>query len=318
MAVAVKSTPETTRHSLFDRLARDTVLGVWYVLASLWVVFDGLPALFRPETPVVWSLLILAMIVVGLGLIWLGCRLAGPQPPLGLRSGIFLGIVGVVCVAAITSAVGSAIEHGFGSRAPAVGIAVTAAVGALLLVGVGTLLLPGRGQTWLERLDEQGWFSWTTYKRSQGQRVRRGTMLGILVLAGCGIYTLLNHRTLETGARDWRIPVPFSAGHSFVLLPDLQFTVPILLALASFWIAWRVVNFPVFTDFLIATEAELNKVSWTTRKRLIQDTIVVLVTVFLLTFFLFVADVVWAQVLTKLTVLQKPTAAVKNEDKLSW
>ena len=33
-------------------------------------------------------------------------------------------------------------------------------------------------------------------------------------------------------------------------------------------------------DFLIATEAEMNKVSWTTRKRLVKDTIVVLVTVF--------------------------------------
>ena len=41
----------------------------------------------------------------------------------------------------------------------------------------------------------------------------------------------------------------------------------------------------------IATEAEINKVSWTTRKRLIQDTTVVLVTVFLFTLFLFVVDI---------------------------
>ncbi len=34
----------------------------------------------------------------------------------------------------------------------------------------------------------------------------------------------------------------------------------------ALWLAWRVVNVPSFADFLIATEAELNKVSWTTRR----------------------------------------------------
>ena len=58
------------------------------------------------------------------------------------------------------------------------------------------------------------------------------------------------------------------------------------------------VNVPSFADFLIATEAELNKVSWTTRRRLIQDTIVVLVTVVLFTLFLFVVDVAWGQILS--------------------
>ena len=57
-------------------------------------------------------------------------------------------------------------------------------------------------------------------------------------------------------------------------------------------------NVPTFADFLIATEAEMNKVSWTTRKRLMQDTIVVLVTVFLFTMFLFVVDIIWIKVLS--------------------
>ena len=74
---------------------------------------------------------------------------------------------------------------------------------------------------------------------------------------------------------------PTSAA-TVTLLPALQFTVPLLLLAASLWLAWRIVNLPAFADFLIATEAELNKVSWTTRKRLYQDTIVVLVTVFLM------------------------------------
>jgi preprotein translocase SecE subunit len=74
------------------------------------------------------------------------------------------------------------------------------------------------------------------------------------------------------------------------ILPQVRFTVPLLLAALSLWFAWRLVNYPVFADFLIATEAELNKVSWTTRKRLFQDTIVVLVTVLLMAGFLLIVD----------------------------
>ncbi len=82
------------------------------------------------------------------------------------------------------------------------------------------------------------------------------------------------------------------------LLPALQYTLPLLLLALSLWGAWRVVNFPPFADFLIATEAELNKVSWTTRPRLIQDTIVVLITTFLLALFLFLMDETWRTVLS--------------------
>jgi len=63
-------------------------------------------------------------------------------------------------------------------------------------------------------------------------------------------------------------------------------------------VAYRLVNFPPFADFLIATEAELNKVSWVTRKRLVQDTVVVLVTMLLLTVFLFVVDLIWFKTLS--------------------
>ena len=73
---------------------------------------------------------------------------------------------------------------------------------------------------------------------------------------------------------------------------------PILLVVAGLWLAYRVVNIPVFADFLVATEAEINKVSWASRKSLVQDTIVVLVTVFLFTVFLLVVDVAWGWLLS--------------------
>ncbi|MGE3806489.1 MAG: preprotein translocase subunit SecE [Gemmataceae bacterium] len=104
---------------------------------------------------------------------------------------------------------------------------------------------------------------------------------------------MIANDTLATGARNLALDVPFAEGWEVVLLPDVRFTLPLLLVAGSLWFAFRVVNLPVFADFLIATEAEMNKVSWTTRKRLVQDTIVVLVTVFLMTVFLFAVDQLW-------------------------
>src|SRR4029077_5664042 len=111
--------------------------------------------------------------------------------------------------------------------------------------------------------------------------------------------------TLATN--DWQVAIPFTQAH-WTLLPDVRFTVPLLLAAVSLWFAYRVVNLPVFADFLIATEAEMNKVSWTTQRRLVQDTIVVLVTVVLMAFYLAFCDLSWKSVLSwkHIGVLQIP------------
>lgn len=132
----------------------------------------------------------------------------------------------------------------------------------------------------------------------QGLRVRRATMLGVILLFGAGIYSLYNHGTLVTADSNWSVRLPFTS-YVLPLLPDIKFTVPLLLAAAGLWLAFRVVNLPVFADFLIATEAELNKVSWPTRKSVVQDTIVVLSTVFLLTIFLFTVDLAWGWILSR-------------------
>ena len=165
-------------------------------------------------------------------------------------------------------------------------------------------------------LDAQGWFLLTPFKRTQGQKVRRGTILGILILAGCGIYTLINHWAPTPANQPfpyWSVLVPFSGGRSIILLPALQVTVPVLLGLASLWFAYRTVNLPVFADFLIATEAEMNKVSWTTRARLVQDTVVVLVAVVLLTFFLFVVDWCWSLALKSVDVIHTPAPTAEEK-----
>jgi len=323
MAVAVKNTPDATSHRLLDHLAVDSLLGVAYVLASLWAVFYGLHLLWStifgpPGSFVAWGLLILAMVLVGGGLGWLGLRLVGAAPKRGLRAGIVLGLVGVLIIAYITSGIGSLIEQRLGLSEPAAGIGITLAVGVALLVGMGLLFARPGFERLLGSIEDQGWFTAVPYKRSQGQRVRRGTIVGILALAACGIYTMLNHWAGSAAPSDWSLAVPFTGGRSIVLLKDIQFTLPILVALASLWLAYRVVNLPVFADFLIATEAEMNKVSWTTRQRLIQDTIVVLVTVVLLTAFLFVVDVAWNMVLTRIGIIVEPKAGQAANTSVHW
>ncbi len=66
----------------------------------------------------------------------------------------------------------------------------------------------------------------------------------------------------------------------------------------------RVVHFPPFADFLIATEAEMNKVSWTTKDDLVRATTVVLTTVVLMAVFLFVVDRLWTFILQLIGVLK--------------
>jgi preprotein translocase SecE subunit len=388
MALAVKSSPEATTRRQLHRLGVDSLLGTVYVLGSAGIVFYLLPAAWHwlglsTDSPILYALLALVMLVVATGLVIGGSRLVGPTPPHGLRAGIFLACVGVLVACLIGSGVGMLLEQSAGLIHPTVGVAITAVVFVALLAGLAFAFLSGRVEKWMILLEDQGWFSAQPYKRSQGQRVRRATILGVLVLAGCGIWSLINHRNLGSGG-SWEIPIPYTgqvtvqnpgstglvagqvvdqatflktnreieqaaasqaqerarlqeagqplpvtirpltpatgllAYQSLTLLPQVQFTLPILLSLLALWLAYRVVNFPAFADFLIATEAEMNKVSWSTRPRLINDTIVVLIATLLLTVFLFVVDVAWSQLLSRIGIIQLDTQTAAEINKPHW
>jgi preprotein translocase SecE subunit len=83
------------------------------------------------------------------------------------------------------------------------------------------------------------------------------------------------------------------------VLPNASMNVLILIGLLTVWVAFRAVNIPTFAEFLIATEAEMNKVSWTPKKRLGQDTVVVLTTTLMLAMFLLVVDLFWGWLLSR-------------------
>ncbi len=471
MAVDVKNTPEVASVSLFDHMPAAALAGSAYLLGTLGIVFYLLPFLWQSQgwqnnaALIVRGLLQFAALV---GLLIFGARILGPKASAGTRAGIFVALAGFLLILLLTRWASLWIEYWSFERGlfgPSTGAILTAVVGlGLLIVGIRCFLRP-RTERFLVRLEEQGWFTAKPYKALQGLRVRRGTIFGILLLVGAGIWTLLAHGTLRKGSPDWQMNVPFTgrvivdnAGdvsdelakrfpnkdltpttiadpasyvlnptafvkiekandardlqpgqviptadfdrtvraliaanktpptaktpdllvvdrytlkeinqtidpakfvkiiepgssnfrtdqvvergkyneevtklkeegetepqvgapqpasgpmvhRALTLLPSVQFTVPLLLLAATLWLAWRIVNVPVFADFLIATEAEMNKVSWTTQRRLVQDTIVVLVTVIVMAFYLAFCDVSWKSVLSwgPIRVLQLPT-----------
>jgi len=83
---------------------------------------------------------------------------------------------------------------------------------------------------------------------------------------------------------------------------SLQYVVPGVLFLLTLWVSYRVVNVPAFADFLIAVEAEMNKVSWPTWHELSRASMVVLILVFALAAVLFAFDTVWALIFKQLGI----------------
>lgn len=122
------------------------------------------------------------------------------------------------------------------------------------------------------------------YKRTQGRITRQVTWAAMVIVMFLGVWRLQQTLTdvLDTG---------------------LRYGICAALFLVSVWVAYRIVNMPAFADFLIAVEAEMNKVSWPTRSELFRASLVVLVTIFSLTIVLFVFDLVWNKLFLSLRIL---------------
>ena len=125
-----------------------------------------------------------------------------------------------------------------------------------------------------------------SFKPSQGRSARLWTGVGLGVLVAAGIYQF--HEVQLKG----QYP------------PLAELGIPAALALLFAWLVWRLVQFPPFADFLIATEAEMKKVSWTSRDELKRATVVVLSTVFVLALYLFGVDYLWSALLQAIRILK--------------
>jgi preprotein translocase SecE subunit len=452
MALALKSGPETSTSPLLGRLSVGILAGVVYVLGSLAIIIKLIPSLWWSVFAEGFSTYALLGVVLFGAVVLLsaiGIWLLGSHPAHGLKAGIVTALLALLLAVLVSRGIAGLIERLTfgGTLSPVVGMVLAAAVSlALIVVAVGWVVRP-KTHSLLTTVEDQGWFTVSAYKRSQGQLVRRGTIFGLLAILVCGLWVMDQHNSLATTSANWEINIPFtgtvtikdpkdaatllanaefksvrvdrkgdsdlvegriiprsefedafkkveerrgkseakdekdkpqlptkmpvfsrfefrdqiqeklskdyvkiekpgdehspfSAGQvvsktafeaeiaklktnpdlverdfpktakelaspdivteytPLTFLPHVKYVLPSLLFALGLWFAWRLVNVPVFADFLIATEAELNKVSWTTRKRLFQDTIVVLVTVALLAVFILITDTIWFQALS--------------------
>ena len=124
------------------------------------------------------------------------------------------------------------------------------------------------------------------YKRSQGRLARQITcvVIWLVIAIGC-----------------WRLSVQVLGRFD---LP-IKYGVPGALLLIGMWFGYRLVNYPPFADFLIAVEAEMNKVSWPTWRELSRSTVVVIILIVGLTAVLFGLDTIFQFVLQTLGVVPR-------------
>lgn len=134
------------------------------------------------------------------------------------------------------------------------------------------------GSFWQEMLQ------FSVYKRSQGRIARQLTGAALALVFAIGAYQL-TLAGLPSGA-------------------IYQYGVPAVVLALGLWFSFRVVNLPRFADFLIAVEAEMNKVSWPSRGELIRSSIVVIVVIFALAFLLGLYDVLWGMLFSAIGVVR--------------
>ncbi len=115
------------------------------------------------------------------------------------------------------------------------------------------------------------------YKRNQGKYTRSLTFVGVMVLVVAGAYQLSK----------------YLGSYDATKTAYIQFGAPTVLTLLMAWLMFWLVNRPNTADFLIATEGEMKKVSWSSKKEIIGSTKVVIVTTFIIAAILFGVDVIF-------------------------
>ena len=123
------------------------------------------------------------------------------------------------------------------------------------------------------------------YKPGQGKWTRICTFAGIMLVMVIGAYFLGKQISVYTN-------------NIYV-----EYGIPVALVLAAAAIMFWVVNRPRMADFMIATESEMKKVSWSSRKEVIGSTKVVIVTTFIMATILFGVDVLFTLLFNLLGVM---------------
>jgi preprotein translocase subunit SecE len=124
------------------------------------------------------------------------------------------------------------------------------------------------------------------YKRTQGRITRQVTFAALALLITIGVWRF--GQLLGTSTPEFRFGLSVNAFYGLMV-----YGLPLVLMLIGGWVSFRIVNFPAFADFLIAVEAEMNKVSWPTRGELFRASMIVLIMIFAFATILSAYDFLW-------------------------
>lgn len=116
------------------------------------------------------------------------------------------------------------------------------------------------------------------YKPQQGRIVRQVTFVSIAIVALLIAWEFAQMTFVED------------------LFSGAIYATFVLFAAIGLWFAYRIVNYPAFTDFLIAVEAEMKKVSWPAWPQLWAASLVVIFVIFSMALSLWVFDLLWTKI----------------------
>jgi len=125
------------------------------------------------------------------------------------------------------------------------------------------------------------------YKPGQGKYTRIVTFISAMVVIVAGAAALSQKLS----------------PYDLTKVPWIRFGVPTLLAVALGTVVFWLVNRQKSADFLIATEGEMKKVSWSSRKEIVGSTKVVIVTTFLMAGILFFVDIMFQLLFRQMGVI---------------
>lgn len=134
----------------------------------------------------------------------------------------------------------------------------------------------------------------TIHKPAQGRATRIATGCGAALLIGLTVHFLYTQVPTWFFTPAEQFPTALKVWNGIVIAAALGLTV----------LGWRLINKPDHAEFLIATDSEMKKVNWTSRKELWGSTKVVIGFMLFIAAVLFVVDLVFHWIFYLMSVLK--------------
>jgi|SRR5687767_12340418 len=152
--------------------------------------------------------------------------------------------------------------------------------------------------------EDQGDGFFKIYKKGQGYWTRMGTALGAGLLIALTVWFFYQQLPVWlTPAFTPANPTPEQVRAAGPTARNVTLGICTAMLLGFAALAWRLMNKPSNADFLIATDGEMKKVNWTSRRELIGSTKVVIFFMFLIAFILFAIDIIFGYFFQLIRVL---------------